>query len=210
MTSLEEIAIEAIRSGWATVRADIRTLLQDAGGLGWKMVPIRRGEPPLRTLRVVGAANAHPRSLSSMVGAGQQPLHTDGAHHKVMPDLVLLAAAEPSSTPTLLCTPGEPTGAQRGGVFKVGGARGGFYSGAVDSTGRWRYDPGCMTPMDDDARDAAAELAALADSAVAHHWTEPNRVLVIANRRVLHARAAALDAATRRVHRAALITGLDS
>lgn len=210
MTSLEQVAVEAIQNGWATLAADIQTLLHEAGGLGWRPVPIRRGEPPLSTLRVVDAGDAHPGSLSAMVGAGQQPLHTDGAHHRVMPDLVLLAAAEPSSTPTMLCVPGGPTEAQRAGLFKVGGGRAGFYAPAADNRGRWRYDPGCMTPMDDYARVAAGELAVLAESAVAHRWTEPNRVLVIANRRVLHARAAAADGSSRRVHRAALLTGLDS
>jgi hypothetical protein len=210
MTSLEQIADEALQNGWVSLRTDIRTLLQDAKGLGWRPVPIRRGGPTVSTLRVVDAVDAHPRSLSTTVGAGQQPLHTDGAHQRVMPDLVLLAAAEPSSTPTLLSDPGEPTEAQRVGVFKVGGGRSGFYSGAVDDRDRWRYDPGCMTPMDDHARNAAAELAAMVDSAVVHHWNEPNSVLVIANRRVLHARASAADDSTRRMYRAALVTGLDS
>lgn len=210
MTSLDQVAADAIRDGWASLRADIRILVKEAVALGWSMVPIRRGESPLGTLRVVEAANAHPHSLSAMVGAGRQPMHTDGAHHREMPDLVLLSAAGPTSTPTLLCNPGCPTEAQRTGVFKVGGGRSGFYSGVVDRAGRWRYDPGCMTPMDDEGRAAAAELATLADSAVQYHWTEPNTVLVIANRRVLHARAAARDASTRRVNRVALITGLDS
>ncbi|WP_396667942.1 hypothetical protein [Microbacterium sp. R86528] len=111
MISLEESAVEAIQNDWATLRADIRTLLQDASALGWRPVPIRRGESVLSTLPVVDADEAHPQSLSAVVGAGQQPLHTDGAHHKVMPDLVLLAAVEPSSTPTLLCAPGDATDA---------------------------------------------------------------------------------------------------
>lgn len=210
MTSLDQVAATAIRDGWVSLNADIRTLAKEAVELGWTMVPIRRGDSPLGTLRVVDAADAHPHSLSAMVGAGQQPLHTDGAHHKAMPDLVLLSAVAPTSTPTLLCVPESPTEAQRTGVFKVGGGRTGFYSGVVDRAGRWRYDPGCMAPMDDEARAAAVELAALAESAIAHNWTEPNTVLAIANRRLLHARAAAGDAPTRQVDRVALITGMDS
>lgn len=206
---LAQVAQEALRKGWVAVHGDLTEMLQQAGRLGWRPVPIRRGEPALSVLRTVEAGQAHPRSLSAMVGAGEQPLHTDGAHHRQMPDLVLLAAADPSPTPTLLCAPGPPTEAQRCGVFKVGGGRDGFYSTVIDSSGLWRYDPGCMTPMDDDARRAAKELARLSDSAEAHHWTTPGTVLAIANRRVLHARAAAVDASTRRVHRAALITGLD-
>lgn len=210
MTSLEQIAAEAIHNGWATMRADIRALLLEASELGWKPVPIRRGEPALSTLRVVDVEDARTQSLSAMVGRARQPLHTDGAHHRLMPDLVLLSATAPSPTPTLLCAPGSPTKAQRAGIFKVGGGRAGFYAGAVDEKDRWRYDPGCMTPMDREARHAARDFAALSESAVAHHWTVPGTVLVIANRRVLHARAAAVDASTRRVHRAALISGLDN
>lgn len=210
MTTLQQAADEAIRNGWTTCQADIRELLRQSQQLGWRPVPIRRGEPALSTLQVLDSGDAHPQSLSAKFGAGPQPLHTDGAHHRAMPDIVLLAAAEPSSTPTLISDPGKPTDAQRVGVFKVGGGRSGFYAPAVDARERWRYDPGCMTAMDDDARQAASELAALRDSAHAHHWTDPSTVLVIANRRVLHARASAADAQTRRVQRVALITGWDN
>lgn len=109
MTSLEQIAAEAIQNGWATMRGDIRALLLEASVLGWKPVPIRRGEPALSTLRVVDVEDARDRSLSAMVGRARQPLHTDGAHHRLMPDLVLLAAIAPAPTPTLLCAPGSPT-----------------------------------------------------------------------------------------------------
>ena len=209
MTRLEDLAREAMQRGWTTTRADVASLLRTARSMGWELVPVRRGEPGLGVLRVVDSKDAHPRSLSALVGAGKQPLHTDGAHHRRMPDIVLLSALEPTPTPTLLCSPGTPTAAQRTGVFKVGEGRSSFYAHAVDDDGRWRYDPGCMTPMDDDARIAAAQFAALESSAIHHMWIEPQSVLVIANRRALHARASATDASTRRVQRAALISGMD-
>lgn len=184
-------------------------MLEEALKLGWQAVPIRRGDAALGTLRVVRAEEAPEHSLSAMVGHGEQPLHTDGAHHRMMPDVVLLAAAEPSATPTLLCDPGAPTEAQRIGVFKVGGGSRAFYASAVDTHGMWRYDPGCMTPMDDYAREVTREVAALAQKSVEHHWHEPQTVLVISNRRVLHARAAANDPRTRRVHRVALISRME-
>lgn len=191
------------------MRADMPSLLQDARDLMWKPVPIRRGDSALSVLHVVRPENAHQDSLSAMVGDGQQPLHTDGAHHREMPDIVLLAAQEPTSTPTLLCNPGYPTDAQRAGTFRVGRGREAFYANAVDDVGRWRYDPGCMTPMDDDARRASLDFDELRTRAVRHEWAQPGTVLVIANRRTLHARASAVDSHSRRMYRSALISRLD-
>lgn len=209
MALLEELARKALVSGWASEQVELSRLLEDARRLNWIPVPIRVGEPPVGTLRVVNRADAHPNSLSAMVGGGAQPLHTDGAHHRTMPDIVFLSAAAPTPTPTMICRPGKPTAAQLSGVFRVGGGRNSFYAGAVDEAGRWRYDPGCMVPTDPDAREAASQLSALSDSAEAHHWTREGEVLVIANRLALHGRAAAIDAGSRRVHRVALITGWD-
>lgn len=209
MTHLEELSRKALDRGWASDVSDLAQLLDDARRLGWSPVPIRAGEPAVSTLRVVDRANAHRNSLSAMVGTGAQPLHTDGAHLRRMPDIVVLSAAAPTTTPTMIYRPGVPTLAQRSGVFRVGGGRGAFYAGAVDSVGRWRYDPGCMTPTDAEAREAATQFRVMSDAAERHEWSRPGEVLVIANRRVLHARAAATDADSRRVHRVALRTGWD-
>ncbi|WP_081997064.1 TauD/TfdA family dioxygenase [Microbacterium sp. ZOR0019] len=142
-----------------------------------------------------------------MVGTGAQPLHTDGAHLRRMPDIVILSAAAPTPTPTLLYRPGSASLEQRSGVFRVGGGRGTFYAGAIDGAGRWRYDPGCMAPTDAEAREAADQFRAMSDAAERHEWSRQGEVLVIANRHVLHARAAAADADSRRLHRVALRTG---
>lgn len=207
MAHLEELARKALELGWASERVELSRLLDDARRLDWTPVPIRAGEPAVGTLQVVDRADAHPNSLSAMVGADAQPLHTDGAHHRSMPDIVILSAAAPTPTATMLCRPGKPTAAQLAGVFRVGGGKNSFYAGAVDKAGRWRYDPGCMIPTDSDARVAASQFKALGDSAEAHQWSREGEVLVIANRLTLHGRAAAVDAGTRRVHRLALITG---
>lgn len=210
MTELEAVARRAIERGWTSTRGDIETMLRQALQLGWQAVPIRKGDSAVGTLRAVRAEDAHEHSLSALVGHGEQPLHTDGAHHRLMPDIVLLSAVEPSATPTLLCDPGAPTEAQRAGVFKVGGGSRAFFASAVDTDGMWRYDPGCMTPMDEYAREVSREVATLAQNSVEHHWHVPQTVLVIANRRVLHARAAVRDPQTRRVHRVALVSRLES
>lgn len=207
MKHLEELAHEALELGWASGQVELSRLLDEASHLDWTPVPIRAGEPAMGTLRVVDRADAHPNSLSALVGSEAQPLHTDGAHHRNMPDIVILSAAKPTPTPTMLCRPGKPTPAQLSGVFRVGGGKNAFYAGAVDDSGRWRYDPGCMVPTDPEAREAASQFRALANSAVAHQWSRVGEVLVIANRLTLHGRAKAIDAGTRRVHRVALTTG---
>lgn len=206
MTLLERLVADAMAAGWASATGSISALLTEATALGWTPSPIRRGEAALGTLSVVTKAEAHAKSLSAMVGHGQQPLHTDGAHHSRMPDLVLLSAVDPSPTPTLLCRPGPPTEAQRQGVFKVGGGPRAFYASAIDAAGRWRYDPGCMAPADEFAAQAALEIESLAAQATAFQWRHSSTVLAIANRHALHARAAAKDPDSRRMHRVALIS----
>lgn len=210
MTSLIHLATDALANGWAVSSGSIQDVVAEARVLGWRSSPVRRGAPDVATLRPVSVQDAHPRSLSAMVGLDQQPFHTDGAHIRQMPDIVVLAAVGRSETPTLLVDPGIPTEHQLQGVFKVSDGRTAFYATAADAENRWRYDPGCMTPADDQARIAAQELEGLAALACRHEWSETNMVLVIANRRVLHARAAATDPATRKVQRAAFVTGLES
>lgn len=54
-------------------------------------------------------------------------------------------------------------------------------------------DPGCMTPCDQRAREAAEFLATLADQAHRYEWNEGQQVLLIDNTQALHARADASD-----------------
>lgn len=210
MTRLRDLAAVALRDGWVTAEGVIEDAIEDAKAAGWVPVPIRRGEPAVTTLRPLSAEQAHPRSLSAIAGLGQQPFHTDGAHLRQMPDIVVLATEAASPTPTLLVDPGPATASQRQGVFRVSTGRDAFYASAVDADGRWRYDPGCMTPADQRAATAVEEIGRMSARAVRHEWRSSSTVLVLANRRILHARATAVDAATRRVHRVAFATGLDS
>ena len=73
-------------------------------------------------------------------------------------------------------------------MFLVHTGRDSFYA-PVLAGGRWRYDPGCMTPCDARARQVDDYLAAQLASAWTWQWTQAGR-LVIDNRSVLHARAA--------------------
>ncbi|SEC07042.1 Taurine catabolism dioxygenase TauD, TfdA family [Nocardioides exalbidus] len=54
---------------------------------------------------------------------------------------------------------------------------------------RFRFDPGCMTPADSRARRVVDFFVDALASATEFEWSEPNQVLVINNRTVLHARA---------------------
>ncbi|WP_236825533.1 MULTISPECIES: TauD/TfdA family dioxygenase [unclassified Blastococcus] len=77
----------------------------------------------------------------------------------------------------------------RAGLFMVSSGKERFLAAARDAEG-WRYDPGCMSPCDQRAREAVGYFESVAANAYSHHWTEPDQVLVIDNRRALHARAA--------------------
>lgn len=78
------------------------------------------------------------------------------------------------------------------GMFLVHSGRDSFYAPVI-AGGRWRYDPGCMTPCDTRARHVAEYLAAQLAGARTWEWAQAGQVLVIDNRSVLHARAAVAD-----------------
>ena len=78
------------------------------------------------------------------------------------------------------------------GMFLLHTGRDSFYT-PVLAGGRWRYDPGCMTPCDARARQVGEYLTAQLTCAWTWQWTQAGQVLVIDNRSVLHARAAVAD-----------------
>ncbi|KSU55458.1 hypothetical protein AS029_05450 [Microbacterium enclense] len=143
--------------------------------------------------------------MSAVYGLEEQPLHTDGAHLHRPPDVIALCASEPSATPTIVWAgsstyPTVPAYA-RSGIFTVRTKQGSFLTSAVDG-GRIRYDPVCMSPSDGMAREAVGYFTSLRASAEEHHWDSPNLVLLIDNRRCLHARSAVAEGdETRRLER---------
>ncbi|UGY93916.1 TauD/TfdA family dioxygenase [Streptomyces gobiensis] len=77
-----------------------------------------------------------------------------------------------------------------------------FFATAYDvGLARFRYDPGCMLPADARARKAAQFFETVMSDATDHHWSEPGLVLLIDNRRVLHARASADHEPQREIQR---------
>jgi hypothetical protein len=77
-------------------------------------------------------------------------------------------------------------------MFLVHSGRDSFYA-PVFSGERYRYDPGCMTACDDRARQVEDYLEGQLAQAAAVEWAEGGQVLVVDNRRVLHARAAVAE-----------------
>ncbi|WP_165906316.1 TauD/TfdA family dioxygenase [Streptomyces sp. Z26] len=204
---LEDLLDESRATGWAAGQGTLAQVQMDAAVLGWVEVPTRRGGPAVSTLRPVDPAEAEPNSLSARYGRDAQPLHTDGAHLSKPPDIVVLTCATTSTTPTRLWNRPRYGRARtqlpehvRHGVFLISsGAESCF--GTAYSGGRFRYDPGCMQPCDARARQTVQYFVDVAKYADEHIWGEPGQVLLIDNRRVLHARASATQEPQREIQR---------
>jgi hypothetical protein len=200
MTDLEALSAAAQAKGWASGLGDVESIRVQAASLGWVEVAPRHGDPTVSVLRPVTASAAHPSSLSAVYGLGQQPLHTDGAHLQVPPDLLVFISERPSATPTQLLRPsilrrsrGSMTpDALRHGMFLVRNGRDSFYAPALSGSG-YRYDPGCMAPCDARAREVQRYFEQESSRTSAHEWTAVDQVLVVDNRQALHARSAVAD-----------------
>lgn len=203
MTDFGALASAAQRDGWASGSGDIDSIREHAASLGWVEVSARRGDAPVSVLRPAEASAAHPRSLSAEYGLGQQPLHTDGAYLADPPDIVALISSRPSPTATQVWAASAQAGKNQGsagpspaafehGMFLVLNGRDSFFSPAF-SDGRYRYDPGCMTACDARARQVEEYFMSQLAEAVTWEWTGSGQVLVVDNRRALHARAAVAE-----------------
>jgi len=199
MADLEALAVTARAKGWAPGLGDVESVRKQAASLGWVEVAPRRGDATVSALRPVTASAAHPSSLSAVYGLGQQPLHTDGAHLQVPPDVLVFICARPSATPTRLWRPNlagrrsvRPLAALDHGMFLVRNGRDSFYAPARSGSS-YRYDPGCMTPCDARARQVQEYFEQQSSRASAHEWSAAGQVLVVDNRRALHGRSAMAD-----------------
>lgn len=185
-------------SGWAVEVADalqIALLKLRAAEMGLTPIQNRRGDDTVSVLTPTTAERAHPSSISAAVGIGQQPLHTDGAHHRQVPNYVLMWASTTNSTPTRIWSPWPSIKREdTSGMFVVHSGSDIFLAPAV--VRRYlRYDPGCMTPADATARRLEQVLQAPpVDEVHDVHWHTPNTVLLLRNNVVLHGRAAVAQA----------------
>ncbi|MFJ8970832.1 hypothetical protein ACIRJ3_09570 [Streptomyces anulatus] len=204
---LEDLLQVSRACGWAVGQANLAQVRVDAMRLKWIEVPTRRGGPALSTLRPVGQAEAEPNSLSARYGKNAQPLHTDGAHLPHPPDIVVLACETTSTTPTRLWSRNRnglfaerlPDFVQHG-VFLIASGKDSFFTTATEG-GHLRYDPGCMIPCDARARQSVRFFEERESAVTEHQWSEPAQVLLIDNRRVLHARASAAHEPEREIQR---------
>jgi Taurine catabolism dioxygenase TauD, TfdA family len=201
MADLEALAATVRTKGWALGSGDIESVRKRAALLGWVEVAPRRGDATVSALRPAAANTAHPKSLSAVYGLGQQPLHTDGAHMQEPPDVLVFISTRPSATPTRLWPPesgvrrrrpSNTTSALSHGMFLVRGGRDSFYAPALSRSG-YRYDAGCMTPCDARAREVQEYFEQELSRASTHEWSAAGQVLVVNNRRALHARSALAD-----------------
>lgn len=205
---LEVLLNESRGRGWAAGQGTLGQVKLDAAMLGWTEVPTRRGGPTVSTLRPVDPAEAEPNSLSARYGRGAQPLHTDGAHLPHPPDIVVLTCETTSTTPTRLWHRNNRVGRRaqglpefvRHGVFLISSGNDSFFAAACEGR-RMRYDPGCMLPCDARARQVVQFFEERERFAEEHHWNESGQVLLIDNRRVLHARASAAHEPQREIQR---------
>jgi len=181
---------ELAKTDWTEFSGRLEDVRVASRGLGWLERPMRPGTGTVAELRPVSQKAAHPNSLSAKVGFGEQPLHTDGAHMQCPPDVIVLASRAPTAAATRLWSANEagiPWDALRHGVFTVSTGQTRFFS-VIFEAGRLRFDPGCMTPCDQRAREAVAFFDSAWAGAERHQWRTGTEVLVINNRRALHAR----------------------
>jgi hypothetical protein len=194
---LQEAATVARRDGWSSLTGSVEDVRSAGLRHGWSEVPNRASGPTVSVLRPTSQAAARPGSLSAIHGLDKQPLHTDGAHLRQPPDIVVLVATSPTPVATLVRRIFRSRGRTDvwpphldDGVFLVQSGRDSFYTTARVDQGV-RFDSGCMTPCDQRARQLSDYILRLSDDAEEHQWIAANQVLVIDNRRTVHGRAAA-------------------
>lgn len=195
--SLPELLEESESTGWSAITLNgeqikkmqfhLRTQSELAG---YELIPNRRGQGVIDALRPSPQAEAHPNSLSSRCGLGQQPLHTDGAHLEETPDVVLLWSEQSSDVPTRIWRPRSVPPYEKRGIFSIMDGTDIRLAPACDSGGMYRFDPVCMRPLDHFSKLLFERFSNPPEEEVsAFQWNVPNTVLLIRNGVVLHGRS---------------------
>jgi len=157
--------------------------------------------------------NAPVNSPSRIVGLGQIAFHIDGAHHLNPPKFLMLACVQScDETPTLLIDTqkwaftASEIGILRSAVFFIRNGRKSFYSSILGSdTTLLRFDPYCMLPQNSVADKALNIIREKIKSSneVNIYW-EAGEIIMIDNRRILHARSDVFEHSERLLLRGAI------
>lgn len=200
---------EADRNGWSELQISLARFMARVRQLDLEAVPPRMGDDVITTLVPKAKAAASTPSLSALYGTDEFPLHTDGAHLERVPDYIVLEATnDESGVPTLLHKIDQSAAYARlgdaisHGMFLIENGASSFYA-PVCRRG-YRYDPGCMKPADGLAESVAEYFSELRADVTTHEWTSPGKLLIIANRFVVHGRGAASGASGRELKRVML------
>ncbi|MGO4100257.1 hypothetical protein [Pseudomonas sp. TAF7] len=189
--------------------------LNIAYSLGQPRATRRRG-PLIDHLVPTNRHVANPRSLSTRYGLSQFPWHTDGAHWSTPPRYLIMGCleADQHTAKTLICEgryfSSLNSSVARSSVFRVTNGGNSFYVTARDTSDRYyRYDPGCMTPMNVGAREIMR--------AIDHEEPEGEQTiewcagtfLLLDNWRFLHRRAATIESAERKLLRVTVMENIN-
>jgi len=142
--------------------------------------------------------NAEPSSLSAVHGLGELPMHIDTGHYLQPARFLLLGCVRPgtSGTKTRLIDTRklefypDQLALLHSAPFLVRSGRRSFYSTILDRARPYfRYDPGCMEPVERLGEKAMATMrGAIARSPVEFHQWRVGEILMIDNWRMLHGR----------------------
>ena len=189
-----------------------------ASGLGI-ITKDRRAPEAFRSISPERIESARPNTLSSRYGLGAFPFHTDAAHWTTPPDYVMLFCKNPGRGGRCtqlvdthnLTKDGAIRQALKSAVWTTGHLSPHFCVAAHEAIDglQMRYDPACMTPAGPESH----KLQQLLDLRIAEStrstipWVKGS-LLVIDNKRMLHARGKASTADPDRVLVRVLIGGV--
>lgn len=214
LTAKEQDALHAniIKNGWASFDlpddADLEShLLELACSLGTPKA-MRHPKAVCHKLRVLEKSIAAPSSLSKQHGTAAFPMHTDTAHWTIPCRYIVLGCMNPGDftrSTRLVDWSALPFQEQeiaklKTAPFKVSSGRQSFYSTILTSARPCvRYDMTCMTPANENSVDAKESIRKHLQECKATEiqWGQ-NRVAVLDNWRMLHARSESFSKDTSR------------
>lgn len=212
---LIEDAISSLSSsGWASFQlpsARLEAMEKAALTIGYSLgqpCASRRRGPLIDHLVPTNRRAANPRSLSARYGLSHFPWHTDGAHWSTPPRYLIMGCleADQQTANTLICEGRSfvslNSATARSSVFRITSGSSSFYAAARAASDRYyRYDPGCMAPMDVGAREIMRALQD--DEPDGEHKIDwfTGRFLLLDNWRFLHRRTATVENTERKLLR---------